>query len=349
MAKQKDNLNVRIIKDSALWQYMPDPNTILSDYGTNLHIYDKMKQDGRIGSLFDDRRNATHNLAMSISTPEDEEIKAYSEKYLSEASLRKWGFYLLDGALTYGFRPAEITWKEDKDGYMYIDGIIGHDICKYRYNSEGQLFYGQHECSEPYKWITHANEGDSLNRPYGRAYLKRAYWAWKFKKLGWEFWINATEKFAVPSLIALFDQSDPTKAQNIADNLADLIRQVSSGSGGALANVKGIQQISMGGSVSDFDTLITACDLQIAYALTGQALATNISDTGTQALGTVQERTKASAYENDSRALAYTLNKLVAMAIEVNFGSDTEKPLISFDTEDYASFAEVMQIGRAHV
>lgn len=341
--KKNDNLELRIIRDSSLWQYMPDPNTILCDYGANLHTYDKMKEDGRIGSLFDDRRNSTHNLGISISTPEDEAVAKYAEKYLSEASLRKWGFYLLDGALTYGFRPAEILWKEDKDGYMYIDGLIGHDICKYRYNSDGSLFYGTHECSEDFRWIVHTNEGDSLNRPYGRAYLKRAYWAWKFKKLGWEFWINATEKFAVPSLIALFDQSDPTKAQAIADNLAELIRQVSSGSGGALANVKGIQQISMGGSVSDFDTLITACDLQIAYALTGQALATNVSDTGTQALGTVQERTKASAYENDARALAYTLNKLIAMAIEVNFGSDAERPVISFDTEDYASFSEVMQ------
>ena len=99
----------------------------------------------------------------------------------------------------------------------------------------------------------------------------------------------------------------------------------------------------MGGSVSDFNTLITACDLQIAYGMTGQALATNVSDTGTQALGTVQERTKASACENDARALAYTLNKLISMAIEINFGADAEKPIISFDTEDYASFSEVMQ------
>lgn len=344
MAKQKNSdLMVRIIKDSAVWQYLPDPNTIITDFGSNLLIYDKMKLDSRIGSLFDDRRNATHNLGISITTPEDESVAEYAAKYLTEANLRKWGFFLLDGALTYGFRPAEIVWKEDQDGYMFIDGLIGHDICRYRYTQEGQLYYGTHECSEDYRWITHACEGDSLNRPYGRAYLKRVYWAWRFKKLGWEFWMSATEKFAIPSLIALFDQSDPDKAQAVANNLAELIRQVSSGSGGALANIKGIQQISMGGSVSDFNALITACDLQIAYGMTGQALATNVSDTGTQALGTVQERTKASAYENDARALAYTLNKLISMAIEINFGADAEKPVISFDTEDYASFSEVMQ------
>jgi phage gp29-like protein len=99
----------------------------------------------------------------------------------------------------------------------------------------------------------------------------------------------------------------------------------------------------MGGSVADFETLVKACDLQISYAMTGQALATNVSDTGTQALGTVQERTKNAAYENDARALAYTLQKLVRMSIEVNFGFDAEVPEFSFDTGDYAPFANVIQ------
>ena len=99
----------------------------------------------------------------------------------------------------------------------------------------------------------------------------------------------------------------------------------------------------MGGSVADFSSLITACDLQISYGMTGQALATNVSETGTQALGTVQERTKNAAYENDARALRYTLQKLVDYSIAVNFGEDEPSPIFSFDTEDKASFSEVMQ------
>ena len=60
---------------------------------------------------------------------------------------------------------------------------------------------------------------------------------------------------------------------------------VTSGSGGALGNVKELKQLTMAGAVSDFDVLIKACDLQIAYAMTGQALSTNVSDTGTQGVG----------------------------------------------------------------
>lgn len=345
--KNKD-LVVRIIKDSVLWSYMPDPSSFIDASGRGLHVYDDMRLDARIGSLFEDRRNATHNLPALISRVENEAVNAYAEKYLSVAELRKWAFLLLDGALAYGFQPAEIIWKEE-NGVLSIDGLDGHDICRYRFDREGNLYYTSILCDQAYKWIVHRNEGDRYNRPYGRAYLKRVYWPWKFKQQGWQFWLTATEKFSVPSLVALFEQSDPEKARQTAESLADLIVQIGSGSGGAFANVKGIQQINMGGSVSDFDQLITACDLQIAYGMTGQALATNLSDTGTQALGTVQERTKKAAYENDARALQYTVNKLIRYAVDVNFGSQKEYPEFIFDTEDYASFQDVLQAHQAGI
>ena len=340
MPGEKD-LTVKIIRDSALWNYMPDPDAILKGNPRGLHIFDDMRLDARVGSLFDDRRNATHNLPYLMSRVENEEVQSYADRYLPVAEIRKWGFILLDGALAYGFQPAEIIWRQDGD-YLVIDGLDCHEIGRYRFDRDGELWYDCMHLDQENKWIIHRNEGDRYNRPYGRAYLKRVYWPWKFKQLGWQFWLTATEKFSVPSLVALFDQSDPEKAKTTAQELADLIIQIGSGSGGAFANVKGIQQLNMGGSVADFDSLITACDLQIAYGMTGQALATNQSDTGTQALGTVQERTKESAYENDARALAYTLNKLIRMAVEVNFGS-AEAPEFILDTEDYASFAEVMQ------
>lgn len=337
MQKSTKDLQVKIIRDSILWSYLPTP------VKHTLSTYKEMREDARIGSLFEDRRNATQNLPVSLTTPEKQEIADYCNRYLTEANLRKWSFVLLDGSLTYGFQPAEIIWRQDADGYFYISGLDAHNIAQYRYDGDGNMFYGSHPCAEPYKWICHQIDGDSYNSPYGRPYLNRVYWPWKFKKLGWEFWLNATEKFSVPSLIALFEQSDHGKAQQTAIELSHLIEGINSGSGGALANIKDIKQISMTGNVADFDTLINACDLQIAYGMTGQALATNISNTGTQALGTVQERTKAAAYENDARALAYTMQKIIKMAIEANFGKDAEYPVFSYDTQDKATFSEVMQ------
>lgn len=348
--KNLKNLDVKIIKDSPIWKYMPNPDTIIKTSGHGLRIYDEMKEDARIGSLFEDRRNATSNLPCYITEVSNAKVNEYAASHLNEANLRKWGFVLLDGALKYGFQPAEIIWERDKKGYYYIAGLDCHDITRYRMNNDGHLFYDSIiPLNQDYKWIIHRNEGDSYNRQYGRAYLKRVYWPWKFKTLGWQFWLTATEKFSVPSLVVLFEQSDPKKAKETANELAELILSLSSGSGGAMANIKGIQQITMGGSVSDFNTLIDACDLQISYGMTGQALATNKTETGTQALGTVQERTKMAAYKNDARALRYTLQKLVDYSIAVNFGEDEQSPEFSFDTEDKASFSEVMQAYQAGV
>lgn len=348
--KDRKNLEVKIIRDSQIWNYLPSPESAIRNSARGLRIYDDMKEDARIGSLFEDRRNATSNLSCYITEVDSQRVNDYAARHLTEAEIRKWAFLLLDGALTYGFQPAEIIWERDRDGFYYIAGLDIHDINRYRMNSDGELFYDSTvPLNQPYKWIIHRNEGDSFNRQYGRAYLKRVYWPWKFKTLGWQFWLTATEKFSVPSLVVMFEQSDPKKAKQTAEELADLIISLSSGSGGAMANIKGIQQISMGGSVSDFDSLITACDLQISYGMTGQALATNVSETGTQALGTVQERTKNAAYENDARALRYTLQKLVDYSIAVNFGEDEPSPVFSFDTEDKASFGEVMQAYQAGI
>lgn len=344
--KQDPQLVVKIIKDSLVMQYLPNPDELIARSPRGLLTYDDILIDGRVSSLFRDRVNATQNLPMSVSSVDDPAVQEYAEKYLSQKALRKWANYLLKGALKYGFRPAEIIWQQDPAGYLYIDALIGHRITSYRFDQDGRMFYTQYGpklLDEPNKWIVHRHEGDSYNNPYGEAYLKTVYWYWQFKKLGFQYWLTATEKFAVPSLIALFEQSDPTKSQEIADDLVDLISQINSSSSGALANVKALQQVNMGGSVSDFDILVKACDLQISYAMTGQALATSVSDTGTQALGTVQERTKTAAYENDSRALAYTLQKLVDMAVEVNFGPDAIAPVFSYDTGDYASFGSVIQ------
>lgn len=341
---QDPQLILKIIRDSLVMQYLPNPDEAIRRNPKALKLYDEMLEDPRINSLFYDRRNATQNLPLSLSKVDDAAIQEFSERYLSEKNLRKWSSYLLTDALKYGFRPAEIVWQRDKDGYYYIDALIGHNINKYRFSDDGQMYYdhGMTLLDQPYKWIIHRIEGDRYNAPYGMAYMKAVYWVWAFKKLGWQYWLTATEKFSVPSIYALFEQSDPAKAKEAAAELADTVSMMISGSSAALANVTAVGQIAMSGNVGDFDMLVKACDLQISYGMTGQALANNVSDTGTQALGTVQERTKAAAYENDARALAYTMQRLVDMALELNFGSDVDVPEFSYDTGDYASFTDVM-------
>lgn len=342
MAKAKDkNLTVQIIRDSLIWQYMPDPGQLS---GVRLKTYDEMLDDARVGSLFEERVRATENRPVRLKPTGNSRIDEYCDKYIREKMLRKWTNQLLPGALEYGFRPAEIIWEE-KGGVYSIGALIHHRIGQYRFDSEGRMYhtaFGAAPLDDQYKFIVHRIDGDRYNNPYGRSYLRRAYWPWMFKKLGFKFWLQATEKFSVPTIMAIFEQSDEQKAKATAEDLAETISRISSSSSAALANVKEIKELDMAGSLADFDCLIKACDLQITYGMTGQALANNVSDTGTQALGTVQAQTKDDVYENDARAMAYTLQALVDMCIHVNFGEDAPCPEVTLETEDKASFSDVM-------
>ena len=64
--KNKKDLEVKIIRDSQIWNYLPSPENIIRGSMRGLRIYDDMKEDARVGSLFEDRRNATRPTASSL-------------------------------------------------------------------------------------------------------------------------------------------------------------------------------------------------------------------------------------------------------------------------------------------
>ncbi len=343
----KQTLSVEFIRDfTSFLSWMPSPDEIMRRTGDAVTLYDEMLTDGRVSSLFYSRRNATMNLPLEIPQTDNKAIDAYVEWAFKERDIRKFGWLLLTNALKYGHQPMEIVWKREK-GLWKISYLKGHNINQYWYDERGNLYYsdmdGQKLLNQPFKWIIHRHEGDTHNNPQGMSILKAAYWAFKFKQLGFQFWVTATEKFSVPSILAIFEQSgNPEDVRKRAEELADMISSISSGSTGAVANIKDIKTLSMSGNLKDFESLVSTCDVQIAYALTGQSLATNNPTQGTQALGTVHEATMHGFVENDARALSYTLQALAKMCIELNFGEGSAYPEVVFDTGDQATWDQVL-------
>lgn len=349
MATSKAMMQTEIIRDiSNFITYMPNPDEVMQRTGEGLTLYDKMFSDGRVSSLFFARRNATLNLPIYVKHTGNKSVDAFLDEYVTEKQLRKWAWKLHTGALKYGFQPMELVWRRDA-GRFVISYLKGHLINSYSFDAKGRLYYtdmtGRILLDQRYKWVIHRHEGDTHDNPMGMSALKSAYWAYKFKQIGMQFWVTATEKFAVPSLLALFehDSGDQTKITERAQYLADTIEGLQSGSGGAMANVKDIKEISMSGTLKDFEILQSACDVQIAYALTGQSLATNNPDSGSRALGSVHAETMADTVENDARGLAYTLQELVAMVIDLNFGSEIKAPEVEIDTGSDANWQQIAE------
>lgn len=85
-----------------------------------------------------------------------------------------------------------------------------------------------------------------------------------------------------------------------------------------------------------------ACDVQIAYGLSGQAVATNNPDKGTQALGTVSADILYGKAAGIALELQTVLQKAVNWVVELNFGKNEKAPAIEFDVEQKALFTDVM-------
>ena len=80
MADETKKLDqLRIIRDSLVFRYLPNPDDMIVRTPRGLLTYDDMLADSRIGSLFLDRRNGTTNLPVYITDTEDKRINEYRD------------------------------------------------------------------------------------------------------------------------------------------------------------------------------------------------------------------------------------------------------------------------------
>jgi phage gp29-like protein len=180
--------------------------------------------------------------------------------------------------------------------------------------------------------------------PYGTSVLRCVYWPYLFKKAGYEFWLQATEKFSVKTVLALFqDTGDDKKNKSIALRVAEGLETIISGSGAAVGGVDSIHEIGMAGDLIGFASLVDACDTQISYGLTGQTIATSKTEGGSLALGEVQ----ADLFYEDAKGIALEgqalIQKIINWAVELNGYTNIVPPLAEADTERKASFDQVMK------
>lgn len=346
----KTILTAKIIQDdfSRFLSYMPNPDDIAIGGREAYRTYREMRTDPRIKSLLN--RNKTAALNFPVRIVQDEGVKEEVYLFVKQQPLFSKKLYQkakrMLSALDYGFSVTEAVWIE-KDGAYLLDNLITRKPDRFEFDYNWNCYWvhagERKQLNEPYKWLFFHHNPDDEN-PYGTSDLRCVYWPWMFKKAGYEFWLMATEKFSVKTLLALFEMSgreEDIRAR--AQGIADLLQGVVSGSGTALANIKDIKEIGLEGSVAEFQALTDACDVQIAYGLTGQSVATNNPEKGTQALGTVQADLMYEDAKGIALELQSVLQKAVNWSVELYFGSGVAAPSIEFDVERKASFDEVMK------
>jgi phage gp29-like protein len=342
-------MTARVIKMddlSSFIGYLPNPDEVLRASGEAISIFREMKTDSRIKSLLRVAKAAVLNYPIQL-----EQGQASDSTFaLVKDALADFSFYgaakrLLSGGMDYGFAAVEVVWKNDSL-WRPIDAVARKPE-RFRFDSEGRLKYAKDGTlvdlfSQSYKWLVWRHDKDAEN-PYGTSALASCYWPWKFKKAGAEFWLMATEKFSVPSILALFDCADDEgKIRERAAGLAEMLGQVGSGSGAALANIRDAKVLSVDGKLSEFKTLMDWCDTQIAYGIVYQSLAVQEAQNGTRAQAEVHEDTFLQTMKDNARELAPVLQDVIDWVVELNVGPGEPSPRLVFDLSDYASWEAII-------
>lgn len=351
MAKKTNiqQMTTPIIKDSVLnfLSYMPNPDDVAHGTSASYETYRNMRKDPRIKSLLSKIKSAALNFPMFINQDDsDDKVYEFIKDLKIFKNMQKKNKRLLT-ALDYGFCVAELIWKIENNKYI-PNNFIPRKPERFYFNSNWELFlneFGQKiKLDQSYKWLIFQHDPDDEN-PYGTSVLRCCYWPYLFKQAGYDFWLQATEKFSVTSLVGLFtaDGGDENKLRQTAQEIAEMLMNVSSGSTGALANVSDVKEIKMGGDLAHFKELVEACDLQISYGLTGQSIATSSTNGGSLALGEVQADMMFEDCKSIALELQKVLQKIIDWTVELNFGPGTAAPQLQFDVDKKASFEQVMQ------
>lgn len=349
---------MEIIEPSQFWSvisYLPNPASFISDRGSFFATVDEMLLDAKIGSHLRIRKDIVASFPFVIDQANaSDEVYAFVKDNLLENLNWENDIREFLSAIEYGFSLSEVLWSRE-NGYWTPDSVRNRKSDQIVFKTDyiqvpgGRKSIwtpvwtsGYRVLSEPNKYLIYRNNPRAEN-PYGTSDLLMCYWPWKFKQLGWEFWLAAARKCGVPSIAALFDAPDEKKAQDAANVISSTLEQVENGSGLALANVKSVEVLGMSGNLADHKILIETCNQEISFALTTQSLSTQEGEYGTRAQATVHDANLVRVCHGDAKALQGTLQQLIDWTVEVNFGKGVPAPKGAFDLESYATFDEVMK------
>lgn len=339
MANKKDITDrvVNINTFRSLANMVSDTSDWISSVAEREDVFSKMRDDPRVESLIQDRKNRVLQLYGSLTASDNKAVNKACENLLPFNTFYKLNKILLN-AVPYGIAICEIEWEKIGGWYVPHNFIpipreavsfpnyMGLDWGTPVIQSQNIIL------NDKRKFIVHRNDDGELN-VWGRPTLRAAYTFWKFKQLGVKFWAMAAELCGVPSILAIFETRTEDEVKKRAKDLTEALQNWESGSQGAFGNVKDIKVVSS--QINDFNKIVDACDSEIAYALTAQSLTTNQAQYGTKAQGTEHSKTYDNIIKGDAYSLQMADQQLVNAFVELNFPGE-KAPQYDIDSSDFA-------------
>ncbi|EGJ7363261.1 DUF935 family protein, partial [Campylobacter jejuni] len=293
-----------------------------------ISIYDYFKRfDPQIASEVMKRRFKMCSFPMFI-TCKDETQRIFLQNYISKSDFRKFVFEM-SAAVVYGFAAFLLEWKvKDLNVFpklKYISPRFFSMDDKERlfiYNESKKLFVD--ECDDIFLHLHPSDSGSFIEQSLFYNVVSIAV----LKQLAMSKNISYLDNLSVPPIIA------KTTNANSDKEIEELLMQLSnlrSASVGIFNKDDMVELLNSGLSTSTFTDFLRYCDEAISKLISGQVLAGNAVQNGTQALGNVHEEVRLNVGEMDTLFLSKSIQKLLEQILKLNFAKPAEFEFV-FDT-----------------
>ncbi|EAH9150335.1 DUF935 family protein [Campylobacter jejuni] len=293
-----------------------------------ISIYDYFKRfDPQIASEVMKRRFKMCSYPMFIAC-EDKVQKTFLQNYIAQSDFRKFIFEM-SAAVVYGFSVFLIEWKVKDINVLphlkYISPRFFSMDDKERlfiHNEAKKLFVD--ECEDMFLHLHPSDSGTFIEQALFYNVVNIAV----LKQLAMSKNISYLDNLSVPPIIA-----KTTNANNDKE-IEDLLTQLSnlrSASVGIFNKEDMVELLNSGLSTSTFTDFLRYCDEAISKLISGQVLAGNAVQNGTQALGSVHEEVRLNVGEMDTLFLGKSIQKLLEQILKLNFASPAQFEFM-FDT-----------------
>lgn len=326
--KKQDLIRVIASRANAIdyWSfmhYLPNPDPVLKKMGKDISAYREILSDSHVGGCVRRRKAAIKGLEWRITPTGNEKTDEILTALFDRLPMSQIISELLDATL-FGYQALEVQWESD-NGLLLPAAITGKPQEWFVFDEDNQLKLRtkEHRDGEfipPYRMLL-ATQNATYTNPYGLGDLSLCFWAATFKKAGFKYWLEFTEKYGSPWLVG----KHPRQAQ--IHEIEDLLDSMEAMLGTAVAAIPNDSSIGLvegadkSGSSEAFDNFIKYCKSEIAIALLGQNQTTEAE--ANRASATAGLEVTLDIRDDDASLVERVFNQLLSWICELNFSVDT--------------------------
>ncbi|UVV64561.1 DUF935 domain-containing protein [Glaesserella parasuis] len=328
--------------------HLPNPDPILKKMGKDIAVYRELLSDGQVRSGVRRRKAAIKGLEWRITTTNNEKVDEQLYQLFARLPLNNIITDMLNASL-FGYQVSEVIWAE-RDGLIVPAEIISKKPEWFVFDEDNQLRFRtkehwiEGELLPEHKFLLTTQEATQDN-PYGLGDLSLCFWAATFKKGGFKYWLEFTEKYGSPWLIGKHPRttSEPEK-DRLADSLEAMI-------GTAIAvipddaSVEIVESAGKGASSDSYEKFLAFCKGEINIALLGQNQTTE--QESNRASATAGLEVLESIRADDQAMIEATFNQLLQWICHYNFNVE-QLPTFEFFEQESINTEQVERDEKLH-